>query len=85
MNLTKIAFLGCILTMSPCYAADYTNASNNAINAAYKQSGYATLVSAYADELQVRYVPLQAKESGAVVYFLYKAINDHSIGFKWSF
>lgn len=68
-----------------CYASSYQDARQQAIDAAYKQSDYASLVNAYGDELQVRYVPMTAKESGAIVYFLYKIINDHNIGLKWSF
>ena len=74
-----------IISTVYCHADTYQVAASTAMTAAYRQSGYDTYVNAYADRMQAKYVAVELKDPVAVAFFVYKLVNDRSIGYKWTF
>lgn len=74
-----------LLFSNVCMADTYEVAASTAMTAAYKQSGYDSYVNAYANNLAVKYVPVEMKNPAAVAFFIYRLVNDRSVGFRWTF
>lgn len=66
-------------------ADNYKEAQQQALEAAYQQSGLKQMVEAYGEKLDRMYVPDYLNKNGGAILVAYKLIHDQQIGYKWTF